>query len=79
MCISGGDRKLCFNGKDRGNVFRGYMERIMNEENDENHCVKGDAVEGPVFCVRREKVLLALNEMHVLLGHEMAFHENGED
>ena len=38
------------------------MERIMNEENDRDHNVKGDAVEGQVVCVSREEVLQALNE-----------------
>ena len=27
----------------------------MNEENDWNHMVEGDAVEGPVVCVSREE------------------------
>ena len=38
------------------------MERIMNEENDWDHNVEGDAVEGPVVCVSRDKMLQALNE-----------------
>ena len=39
------------------------MERFMNEENDWDHNVEGDAVEGPVGCVSREEVLQALNEI----------------
>ena len=40
------------------------MERIMNEENDWDDNVEGDAVAGPVVCVsREEEVLQALNEM----------------
>ena len=39
------------------------MERIMNEENDWDHNVEGDAVEGTVVHVSREEVLQALNEM----------------
>ena len=38
------------------------MERFVNEENDWDHNVKGDAVEGPVVCVCREEVLQAFNE-----------------
>ena len=38
------------------------MERIMNEENDWDHNVDGDAVEGPVVCASREEVLQALSE-----------------
>ena len=29
------------------------MERIMNEENDWDHNVEGNEVEGPVVCVSR--------------------------
>ena len=36
----------------------------MNEENDWDHNVDGDAVEGPVVGVSREEVLQALNEMN---------------
>ena len=39
------------------------MEMIMDEENDWDHNVEGDAVKGPVVCVGREEVLQALNEM----------------
>ena len=39
-----------------------YMERIMNEANDWDHNMEGDAVEGPVVTVSREQVLQALNE-----------------
>ena len=35
----------------------------MNEENDWDCDVEGDAVEGPVVCVCREEMLQALNEM----------------
>ena len=57
---SGG--KLCFSDKERGKVWKEYMERNMNEENDWDHNVEGDAVEGPVDCVSRE-MLQALSEM----------------
>ena len=35
----------------------------MNEENDWDRNVEGDAVEGPVVCVSREEVLQALNDI----------------
>ena len=38
-----------------------YIEGIMNEENDWDHNVEGDAVEGPFVCVGREEVRQALN------------------
>ena len=45
--MRGSDGKLCFSEKERGKVCRDYVERIMNEENDWDHNVKEDAVEGP--------------------------------
>ena len=47
----------------RGKIWKDYMKMIMNEENEWDHNVEGDAVEGPVVCVSREQVLQALNEM----------------
>ena len=49
----------CFSEKERGKVWKDYMERIMNEENE----LEGDAVDGPVVCVSREEEVQALNEM----------------
>ena len=39
------------------------MERIMNEENDWDHDMEGDAAEDPVVCKCRDDVLQALNEI----------------
>ena len=52
-CMRGSDGKLCFNEKEKGKVWKDYMERIMNLENDLDH-VEGDAVEGPVVCLSGE-------------------------
>ena len=52
-CISVSDGRQCFSEKEGGKVWKDYMERIMNEENDWDHNVEGDAVEGPVVCVSR--------------------------
>ena len=62
-CLRGSDGKLCFSENERGKVWKDYMERIMNEENDWDCNVEVDAVEGPVVCVSREEVVQALNEM----------------
>ena len=53
---------LCFSEK-RGNVWKDYMDRIMNEENVWDYNVEGDAVEGPVDYVSRDEVVQALIEM----------------
>ena len=42
-CKRGSDGKLCFSEKERGKVRKDYMERIMNEENDWDDKVEGDA------------------------------------
>ena len=60
--MRGSDGKLYFSEKERGNVWKDYMERIVNEENYWENNVEGDAVEGPVASVSREEVLQALNE-----------------
>ena len=53
--------KLCFSEKGRGNVWKDYIGRIMNEENNWCCNVEGDIVEGPVVCVTRG-MFQALNE-----------------
>ena len=40
----------------RGEVRKDHVGRIKNEENDWNHNMEGDAVEGPVVSVSREEV-----------------------
>ena len=47
--MRGSDGKLCFSEKERGNVWKDYMERIMNEENYWNHNEEGNAVERRCF------------------------------
>ena len=44
MCMRGCDEKLCFGEKEKGKVWKNYMERLMNEENDWHHNKDGDAV-----------------------------------
>ena len=67
--MRGSDGKLCFSEKGRCKVWKDYMERIMNEENDWDHNVEGDEVEGPLVCVSREEMLQALNEMKTGKAH----------
>ena len=55
-CIKDESGKLYTNQKDMANVWKGYMEGVMNIENEWDGIVEADAVEGPVFCVSREEV-----------------------
>ena len=61
--MRGSDGKLCFSEKERCKFWKDFMEWTMNEENDLDHNVEGDAAEGPEVCVSREEVLRALNGM----------------
>ena len=58
-CMRGSDGKLNLIEKGRGKVWKDYMKRIMNEENNWDHNVAGDAIEVPVVCARREDVIQA--------------------
>ena len=61
--MRGSDGKLCFSEKETGKVWKDYVWNIMNEENDWDHYVEGDAVEGSLVFVSREEVLQVLNEV----------------
>ena len=67
--IRGRDGNLCFNEKERGKVWKNYMERIMNDENDWDRNAEGDALDGPVVCVSREDVFQALSEIKTGKAH----------
>ena len=67
--MRGSNGKLYFSEKERGEVWKDYIERIMYEENDWDRNVEVDAVEGPVVSVSREDVLQALDEMKTLKAH----------
>ena len=47
-------------------VCKDYIERSMNEENDWNHDVDGDAVRGQVDCVISDEIVQILNKMKSL-------------
>ena len=58
-CMRGSDGKPCIREKERGKVWKNYMERITSDENDRDRNVEGDAV----VCVSGYDVLQALNKM----------------
>ena len=60
--MRGSDGKLYFSEKERVKAWKDYTYRIMNDENDLDHNVEGDTVEGQVDCVYREEVVQALDE-----------------
>ena len=56
-CMRGSNRRLNFSEIDRGRVWKEYMERIMNEENEWDQNVQADLVEGPFERVSQEEVV----------------------
>ena len=59
-CMRGSDGMLCFSEKERGKTWD-FMERIMNDENNWDRNVEGDAVECPAVCVCRYEVVKVLS------------------
>ena len=57
------DGNLCIRMKKGGNVWTDSMKRIMNEDNDWDHNVEEDAVEGAVNCINRDEMVQVLNKM----------------
>ena len=53
--------KLCFSEK-KCSIWKDYMETIINEKNDWDHNVEGDALECPVKSVSRDKMVKNLKE-----------------
>ena len=61
--MRGSDDRLNFSEKDKGEVWKERMEKIMNEENEWDQNVKAELVEGQVKRVSREEVVKAIREM----------------
>ena len=64
------DRKLFYSKKEKVIIWKDYMERMKNDENDWNH-MERDAVKYPVNYVNRDGVKQVLNVMKTgkALGH----------
>ena len=62
-CLRGGDGRLGFIEEDRAKIWKEHMEKIMNEENEWDHMVETDVVEGPVEKVARNEIVEAMQRM----------------
>ena len=62
-CLRGGDGRLGFIEEDRAKIWKEHMEKIMNEENEWDHMVQTDSVEGPVEKVARNEIVEAMQRM----------------
>ena len=57
------DRRLGFIEEDRARISKKHMKKIMNKENEWDHSVETDVVEGPVEKVARNEILGAMQKM----------------
>ena len=61
--VSRSDVELCFIEKERSKVWKDYVEKTMNEENDWDHNVERNIGDVLVYCVCRDEVVQVLREM----------------
>ena len=61
-CLRGRDGGLGF-VEDRAKIWKEHMEKIMNEENEWDHMVETDLVEGPVEKVAHDEIVEAIQSM----------------
>ena len=62
-CLRGGDGRLGFIEEDRAKIWKEHMEKIMNKENEWDHMVETDVVEGPVEKVAHNEIVEAIQSM----------------
>ena len=56
-------RTIGFIEEDRAKIWKEHMEKILNEENEWNHLVETDVVEGPVEKVACNEIVEAMQKM----------------
>ena len=62
-CLRGRDGHESFIEEDRAKIWKEHMEKIMNEENEWDHVVETDVVEGPVEKVECIKIVESMQMM----------------
>ena len=62
-CLRGRDERFGFIEENRAKIWKDHMEKIMNEENEWEHMVETDVVEGSVEKVARNKNVEAMQKM----------------
>jgi len=62
-CIKGASGKVIVGDKGIKDSWKEYMEKLMNEENEWDHKLSAEVMEGPADCIRLDEVRAALNKM----------------
>ena len=59
----GSNKRLGFIEEDRAKIWKEHMEKINNSENERDHLVETDVVEGPVEKVARNEIVETMQKM----------------
>jgi len=62
-CLRGKDGRLSFSEVDRGKIWKDHMEKIMNVENEWDHRMEVDIVQGPIEKITREEIVKTIRAM----------------
>ena len=62
-CLRESDGRLGFIEENSTKTWKEHMEKIMNGENEWEHMVETDVIEGPVENVARSKIVEAMQKM----------------
>jgi len=62
-CIKGASGKVIVDDKGIKYLWKEYMEKLMNEENEWDHTISAKVKEGPANCIRMAKVRAVLKKM----------------
>jgi hypothetical protein len=62
-CVRDRSGKLCMGERERAEVWKEHMERVMNEENEWDGVVDVDVVHGPIDRVTMKEVMTAIKAM----------------
>jgi len=62
-CIKGASGKVIVDDKGIKNLWKEYMEKLMNEENEWDHKISAEVKEGPADCIRMAEVRAVMKKM----------------
>jgi len=61
-CLKEISSKVIVDEKEIKDLWKEYMEKLMNEENEWDHRISAGVKEGPADCIRIDEVAAALND-----------------
>ena len=64
-CLRDDEGKLVTGEESLKKLWKKYMEKLLNEENEWDGCVEGDSIEGPIQAISYEEVEKAVRKMRL--------------